>query len=130
MFRGSLSDFYIEKNGNGRDYDIVPSFTGAYGHGYTLRFELFPTAAANLPVLLHTSGYYVDGNSNLRIFVRQQEIRQRFPDLVLGRPYTVRATLILAIGNGGQGGRWSDAFIERIFPERERSQSVEREVRF
>ncbi len=125
-----LRDFRLERNGNGRDFDIIPSFTGAFGHGYNLRFELFPTAAANPPVLLHTSGYYVDGNSNLRIFVRQEEIRQPFPDLVLGRPYTVRATLTLNIGNGGQAGKWSDAFIERIFPARERSQSLDREVKF
>jgi len=125
-----LRDFRVERNGNGRDFDIIPSFTGTYGHGYTLRFELFPTAATKHPVLFHTSGYYVDGNSNLRIFVGQEETRQRFPDLVLGRPYMVRATLILAIGSGGQGGRWSDRFIERIFSERERSQSLDREVRF
>lgn len=124
-----LHDFYIERNGNGRDFDIIPSFTGSYGHGYTLRFALFPTAATP-PVLLHSSGYYVDGSSNLRVFVRQQEVGERFPDLVLGRTYTVRATLILDVGNGGQAGRWSDAFIERIFPERERSQSVDREVQF
>lgn len=125
-----LSDFRVERNGNGRDFDVIPSFTGEYGHGYTLRFELFPSAASKDAVLLHSSGYYVDGRSNLRIFVRQEEIRKCFPDLVLARPYTVRATLILAIGNGGQGGRWSDAFLERRFPERERSQSLDREVRF
>jgi hypothetical protein len=125
-----LRDFRLDRNGNGRDFDIIPSFTGAYGHGYTLRFELFPSEASNDAVLVHSSGYYVDGNSNLRIFVRQEEIRQRFPDLVLGRPYTMRATLILDIGSGGQSGRWSDAFIGRIFPERERSQSLDREARF
>jgi hypothetical protein len=36
----------------------------------------------------------------------------------------------LDVGNGGPSGIWSDAFIERIFPAGERSQSIEREVRF
>jgi hypothetical protein len=81
-------------------------------------------------MLLHSSGYYVDGNSNLRVFLREDEIRKHFPDFALNHPYTVRATLILDVGSGGQSGYWSDAFIERVFPIRERSQSVTREIRF
>jgi hypothetical protein len=81
-------------------------------------------------MLLHSSGYYVDGNSNLRVFLREDEIRKHFPDFALNHPYTVRAMLILDLGNGGQSGYWSDSFIERVFPIRERSQSVTREIRF
>jgi len=125
-----LRDFRIERNGNGRDFDIIPVFTGNYGHGYILRFELFRNAAAKQALPIHASGYYVDGNSNLRIFVRQEDIRKRFSDLILGRSYNVRATVILDIGNGGQAGKWSDTFIERVFPERERSQYLDRDVRF
>jgi hypothetical protein len=68
--------------------------------------------------LLHSSGYYVNGNSNLRIFLRQEEIRARFPEFALGQPYMMRATLILDVGKGGQSGMWSDAFIERVLPMR------------
>lgn len=73
---------------------------------------------------------YVDGASELRIFLRQAEIRQQIPDFALGRAYTVRATLVLDLGHGGPAGYRSDAFVEAVFPARERSQSVEREVRF
>jgi hypothetical protein len=124
-----LGDFRVERNGNGRDFDTLPSFTGEYAHGHTLRFEVFPPFGKN-PVLLHSSGYYVDGSSNLRIFVTQEEIRRRFADFTLNRAYKVRATLILEVGNGGQSGFWSEAFIEQIFPARERSQSLEREIHF
>ena len=125
-----LREFRLERNGNGRDFDIIPAFTGEYAHGYVLRLEILQPGAGQEAVLLHSSGYYVDGNSNLRVFLRREQIRQRFPGLGLGQPYTMRATLILDIGAGGQGGRWSDAFIERVFPARERSQSLDREVRF
>jgi len=125
-----LRDFRIERNGNGRDFDIIPSFTGATGHGHTLRFEVVRANSGQRDVLLHSSGYYIDGNSNLRIFVRQEEVRERFPDFSLNRPYKVRATMVFAVGNGGQAGIWSDAFIESVFPIRERSQSITREVRF
>ena len=124
-----LRDFRVEPNGNGRDFDILPSFAGDYGHGHTLRFEIVPAAGPST-VLIHSSGYYVDGASNLRIFVTQKEIRRRFPDFALNRPYRMRATLVLEVGNGGPAGLWSEPFIDRVFPARERSQSLEREIRF
>jgi hypothetical protein len=124
-----LRDFTIERNGNRRDFDIIPAFAGGYAHGHRLRFEIVPPERGR-EILLHSSGYYVDGNSNLRIFVRQAEIRARFAEFALDRPYLVRATMTLDVGNGGLAGMWSDAFIERVFPLRERSQSVEKEIRF
>lgn len=124
-----LRDFRIERNGNGRDFDIMPSFAGSYAHGYTLTFEILPPGGA-APVLVHANGYYVDAGSNLRLFARQSEVRQRFPSLTLDRPYQVRATVFLDIGNGGASGYWSDAFIESIFPRRERTQSFTKEIRF
>ena len=30
----TLRDFRVERNGNGRDFDIIPSFAGDYAHGY------------------------------------------------------------------------------------------------
>jgi len=41
-----------------------------------LEFEIVD---AGPPVLLHSSGYYLDANSNLRIYVRLADIRERFP---------------------------------------------------
>ena len=122
-----LLDFRLERNGNGRDFDIIPSFGGEYAHGYVLRFEIIPPTGNKAPVVFHSLGYYVAGNSNLRIFVRQSDLRKTFPELALDHPYTVRATMVLDVG---KQGRWSDAFVERVFPTRARSQSVEREVRF
>lgn len=122
-----LSDFRVEKNGNGRDFDVIPSFSGNYAHGYVLRFEI---VAGNQIVLVHSAGYFLDGRNNLRIFLRQEEIRNRFAAFVAGQTYTARVTTIFDTGNGEQAGRWSEPFIERVFPLRERSQSIDREVRF
>jgi hypothetical protein len=125
-----LRELRIERNGNGRDFDALPSFQGDYGHGYVLRLEAAGAGPGGADALLHESGYYVDATSDLRIFLRQEEIRQRIPGFALGRPYAVRATLVLDVGFGGPAGYWSEAFIERVFPARERSHSIEREVRF
>jgi hypothetical protein len=125
-----LVGFGVERNGNGRDYDIVPAFAGEHPHAYVLRFELLAAGPAGEAVTIHSDGYHLDGASRLRIFVRREEIRERVPRFAPGQLYTLRATLILAVGEGAPGGRWSDAFVERVFPARERSQSLEREVRF
>lgn len=125
-----LRDFRIERNGNGRDFDIIPLFDPGYDHGYALRFELIGAGAAGESVQIHSSGYYLRGNDNIRIFVRQADIRKQLPRFELERPYRVRATLILDVGNGGLGGMWSDAFIERVFPVAARSQVLVRQVTF
>lgn len=125
-----LVDFEVLRDGNGRDYDIVPSFAGDPPHAYRLRFDLIPGGAGGGAVTIHSGGYHLERDSRIRIFVRREEIRARLPDFEPGQLHAVRATLIFEVGNGVQGGRWSDAFIERVFPERERTQSLEREVRF
>jgi hypothetical protein len=63
-----LRDFRVERNGNGRDFDIIPPFIGVYAHGHILRFEILRANTRQEAVILHSSGYYVDANSNLRIF--------------------------------------------------------------
>ena len=117
-----LQGFRIERNGNGRDFDIIPEFSKGNAHGYRLVFEIMD--ARQEPILLHSDGYYVDASSSLRIFVRQSEIRARFPEFMLNHPYNVRATMIFSMGNGGASGYWSDEFLESIFPLRARSQSL------
>lgn len=123
-----LSSFRIARNGNGRDFDILPEFTTGYPHGYTLTFEIVGVRAE--PVLIHSDGYYLDQKSNLRIFVRQSELRARFRELQLDHPYYIRGTVTLSIGNGGTSGYWSDDFLESIFPARSRSQSLTVESKF
>lgn len=123
-----LRDFRIERNGNGRDVDIIPILAGTYAHGYTLTFEIMPDSGA--PQLLYTTGSYLDEKSNLRYYVPQPTIRERFPAFALNRSYTVRATVTLDVGVGGQSGYWSPAFIERVFPVRERTQSMSKAAAF
>jgi hypothetical protein len=125
-----LREFHIERNGNGRDYDIIPSFAGAEKDSFVLRFEITAGEGVSSAVLLHSSGYYLDAGSNLRIFVRQEEIRNRLVGFASGRSYSVRATMLLDVGVGGPSGRWSEAFIERAFPVQERAQAVTKDIRF
>jgi hypothetical protein len=124
-----LSDFRIERNGNGRDIDIIPSFTGSFAHSYTLTFEIL-LDASGASVLLHSSGYYVDEKSNLRIYVPQADIKKKFSGFSQNRVYAVRATATLDVGFGGQSGYWSPAFIKGVFPTPERSKSITRRAMF
>ncbi len=123
-----LRDFQILRNGNGRDTDIVPAFAGSYGSGYRLTFEILHANAP--PTLVYSSGHYVDGTSNMRLYVPQADIKRRFPDFVLNRSYTVRGSITFDVGMGSQSGAWSEAFIESVFPVRERSHSITRQAAF
>ena len=123
-----LETFRVQRNGNGRDFDFIPVVKGNFAHGYRLTFEIVPNGRS--PILLHSDGYYLDANSNLSIYVRQTEIRQRFPEFELNSRYQVRATVVLDVGMGGQGGYWSDEFIESMFPMSERSKSITVESEF
>ena len=123
-----LRSFRIERNGNGRDFDILPEFTTGYPHGYRLTFEIVGVRAE--PILVHSDGYYLDQNSSLRLFVRQSELRARFPELQLDHLYDVRATVTLSIGNGGMSGYWGDEFLESIFPARARSATLTVKCKF
>ncbi|HVR14951.1 MAG TPA: hypothetical protein VMS25_01230 [Candidatus Limnocylindrales bacterium] len=38
----TLRDFRVERNGNGRDFDIIPSFAGDYAHGYVTLSRWIP----------------------------------------------------------------------------------------
>lgn len=125
-----LKAFRVERNGNGRDYDIIPSFTGTQKNSYILRFEIVGANSGTEAALLHSFGYYLDGNNNIRIYLPLEEIRQRWPQFSPGRAYLVRGSLVLDVGTGSQSGRWSELFIESVFPLRQRSQSVEQEIVF
>ena len=126
-----LSDFRVERNGNGRDFDIIPAFSGTGAHGYLLVFEIIPDGPGLSPVLLDASGFYLEGGtSNIRVYVPQQDIRKRFPGFALNTSWQVRATLVYSIGTGSFNGKWSDAFIESRFPESNRTQIMMKEIRF
>jgi hypothetical protein len=126
-----LSDFRVERNGNGRDFDIIPAFSGSGAHGYTLVLEIIPDGPGLSPVLLDASGFYLQGGtSNIRVYVPQQDIRKRFPGFALKPSWQVRATLVYSVGTGSFNGKWSDAFIESRFPESSRTQILMKEIRF
>ena len=125
----ALSDFRVERNGNGRDFDVIPAFAGTYAHGYTLAFEILPTPSA-APELLHSSGYYLDQTSNLRIYVRQADITKQFPQFSSNRTYSVRGRMTLDVGFGGPSGYWSPSFVNSVFPAPARSRSIVKNVMF
>jgi hypothetical protein len=122
----TLRDFRVEPNGNGRDFDFIPEFTGAFAHRYSLQFEVLD---GDRGVVVDRSEFHLDASSNIRVFVRGHLLRG-LVEAAPGHTIRVRATLTLEVGQGTPSGRWSEAFIERVFPARERSQSIVREARF
>lgn len=125
-----LVEFRIERNGSGRDFDIVPGFTRGHADSYTLRFDVLTPGGTAKTAPLHSSGMHLDGRNDVRLCVRYQDIRARLPELSYNTRYTVRATLTLDVGHGSLGAGWSDAFVEQVFPQLERSQTLEKNIAF
>jgi hypothetical protein len=125
-----LVDFRIERNGNGRDFDIVPAFAVGHAGSYTLRLDVLAPGSLPRAAPLHSAGMHLDGGSNVRLYVRYEDIRARWPEFSYGTRYTVRATLTLDVGTGSLGARWSDIFVEGVFPRAERSQALEKDIAF
>ena len=126
-----LAGFRIERDGNGRDIDIIPEFSGEGAHVYELRFEILREDSAATPVLIDASGFSLKGAvDNIRIYVRTADIRRRFPGFALNQTWPVRATLVYSTGTGTYRGQWSPDFIDSRFPVQERTQTLTREIRF
>lgn len=126
-----LADFRIERDGNGRDIDIIPEFSGDGAHVYELRFEILREDSAAPPVLIDASGFSLEGAADtIRIYVRTADIRRWFPGFALNQTWPVRATLIYSAGTGTYQGQWSPDFIESRFPVKERTRTLTREIRF
>jgi len=126
-----LANFRIERDGNGRDIDIIPEFSGSGAHVYELRFEILREDSAAPHVLIDASRFSLKGAvDNIRIYVRTADIRRQFPGFALNQTWPVRATLVYSAGTGSQNGQWSPAFIESRFPVKQRTQILTREIRF
>jgi hypothetical protein len=125
----TLRDFQLELNGNGRDFDVLLTFAGTRGAGYHLTLDLAPNAGAPA-IVIHSSGYYVDGETELHIFLRREDIQRAVPGFTAGRPYTMRASLTLSLPTGSGDAAWSNAFVESVFPARDRTQSLARTITF
>jgi hypothetical protein len=125
--RLTISDFQIEPNGNGRDFDIVPSFTGQFAHSYTLTFDVITTGRT---ARIYSTSTYIDQASRLRLYLRRTELVSRFPEFRDNGTYPVRAELTLNIGGGGPSGYWRPALIDQLFPPAARSSSASRTITF
>jgi hypothetical protein len=127
--RLEVKDVRVERNGNGRDFDVIPTFGGAGKGSYLVTIEVLP-GSSRPAVPVYSSGHYLDADSNLRLYISGAEIRQRLPDFVPGGRYTVRTTLTLSVPTGSSSTQWSDAFVESIFPARQRTRTFTKELEF
>jgi hypothetical protein len=124
-----LRDFRIELDNNGRDYEALPIVTGDNGHRYDLRLDV-RLAPGSAPLTLHQNGYWMTGDSQLRVYLTRTVVRALLPDLAPARRYLVTMTMTLTLPQGDAGAEWSDGFVERIFPQHARTQTLTKTVNF
>jgi len=124
----SLRDFRLVRNGNGRDYEVLPAFEGVNGHGYMITVEI--VGDDGKAVAIHSNGYYADPRSGLSLFIPQQDIRARLPGFTPGRTYQVRVNATFTLPGASDSRFMSETFVEGLFALRDRTRSVTRTVTF
>lgn len=117
-----LTALTIERNGNGRDYDFIPSIGHGFPHSYRLSIWAI-VDAQRYP--LTQQEFHLSGGENLRLFETSKELAVRVPGFSPPQTLAVEADLVLDVGSGGSGTRWSPEFIAREFPRDERRQTIE-----
>ena len=123
-----FKDFTVVKNGNGRDFDLIPQFYGDGSLAYTLNFYLLMPDQE--PMLIHSSGYNVTGKSRIRIYLPVSELRELVPTFSNRSDHLVRATLEYSTPQGHLQNRWHPDFLEQRFPRSDRTQTLEKRVDF
>ena len=123
-----LRDFTLRRNGNGRDYEVLPAFEGVNGHGYIITVEI--VGEDGKAVAIHSNGYYADPRSSLSLFIPVQDIRTRLAAFVPGRTYQLRVTATFSLPGASDARFMSETFVEQLFPLRDRTRSVTRAVAF
>ena len=125
----TLRDFRIDIDNNGRDFDFIPIIAGDAGHGYDLRLDVTPASGA-APVTLHHNGYWMTGASQLRVYLTRAEVGRLLPDFSADRRYLVTASIVFSLPPGDGGAEWSDLFLDSIFPQTVRTQSLTKTIAF
>lgn len=124
-----LTGLTVELNGNGRDYDFIPSFADGFEYGYRLEFWLTEKNLKRYLILSH--GTHLQGSTNnIRLYIPRTDLLERFPTLQFGRPYELETKLILSVGIGGTGGWLRDDLLGEVFPESSRTQKQISTVQF
>lgn len=118
-----LLSIRIEQNGNGRDYDIIPSFSDGWSTGYHLTIAVVDGSRV-VPVLNH--GGYVEGaGTRLRLYLPRRDLVARFADVEFNRSYPLRVMMTLSIGTRKADGWLRQDVIDEVFPLPERQQVLE-----
>lgn len=121
-----LNDFTVTASGNGRDFNLSPTFTSGHGHSYRLDITLIDPQDSTHHALIHSEGYRLNGKGNILIRLQTKEIRERFPKFTLNRPYTVEANLVLVTGSASM----NEEFINEVWPLEDRSQTITKTITF
>lgn len=124
-----LLDLKISKNGNGRDYDLVPTFSrDGFSYGYTIAVYLLKPSGQR--VLIDENGFNLRGGERIRMFARSRDITRRWRGFRPGETYDVEVTMTLSVGHGPPQRMRSEAFMESVFPTGSRQQVLKTRATF
>jgi hypothetical protein len=118
-------DFKLQRNGNGRDFDLKPVFTDGFASGYSLEFLLLNSA--NEWISIYKQGVHLGSSEQrLNFYIKKGDIVALLPEFDDGQTYLMALDIIAAVPMGRGNARWPEAWLEQVWPQAERSQRLTR----
>ena len=115
-----LVDLDIIKNGNGKDFDVIPLFTWGYKSSYEMTLSLIDEQAERYDIA-KTSFLLGEDRPDIRWFIRRQMFEDAMPGFDDKEQYIVESRLTASVSVGRSNSVWDPNWIESVWPRKERS---------
>ncbi len=116
-----LVDVQLQKNGNGRDIDVVPQFSAGYAGAYTLTLYLVDETKKKFQIT-STSFYLGDGKPDIMWYIPRETIMAAMPNFDETSEYNIVINMVFSVPLGRVNGLWPEAWPEQIWPAKQRSE--------
>ncbi len=116
-----LVDVLLQKNGNGRDVDVIPEFSAGHAGSYILTLFLVDDAAKKFEITSN-SFYLGDGKSDINWYIPRETILAAMPHFDDSAEYAVVINIEFSLPLGRANGVWPETWPEQIWPVKERRQ--------
>jgi len=115
-----LVDLDIIKNGNSKDYDVIPLFTSGYKSSYEMTFSLIDQHATRYDID-KTSFVLGEEKPKIRWFIPRKIFDDAMPGFDDTDQYIVESWLTASVPVGRANVTWDPRWVESVWPRKERS---------
>jgi len=118
-----LIDAVLRKNGNRRDFDLLPAFTAGYASSYLLTFYIVNNQGDKVQIA--EQGFSLgEAAPEISLYIKQEDIISRLAGFDEHQQYEMLFELRLMLPLGRGGAVWPLQWVDSFWPETERVQRL------